>query len=142
TFDFCEASLELRRFVRFKLGDDGPILFRHECLNFVFALHNYPKRNRLNTSCGDTAANFVPKQRADLIADQPVENTPGLLRVYNVLINAPRMFYGGSNRLGCDLIKEHAKDFSFVAVEDFFQMLANRFAFAIRVGREEYALSC
>ena len=77
------------------------------------------------------------KQRADLIADQAVQDAPRLLRVDDLLIDAAGIFDGVLDRLGRDLIEEHAVDFGLVVVENLFQVLANRFAFAIRIGGKQ-----
>ena len=75
-----------------------------------------------------------------MIANQTIKDPARLLRVNNVLIDPAGIFDCGANRLRRDLIKEHSKNLTFVAVEDFFQVLANRFALAVRVSGKEYAL--
>ena len=98
------------------------------------------ERNGLHATGGDSAAHLVPEQRADLIADKTIENAPRLLRINDVLIDPAGFFDGRANRLRRDFIEEDAEDLGLVPVENFFQVLADRFAFTIRVSREKNAI--
>ena len=124
----------------FKFRDDGPILFRHEHLDFALALHDHAQGHSLNASGRNSAPDFIPKQRADLVSHEPVENPARLLRVDDMLVDAARILDGRANRLRRDLIKKDAEHFGLVAVEDFLEVLANRFAFAVRVSGEQNAI--
>ena len=66
-------------------------------------------------------------------------HVPGRVRVDNLLIDSAGVFDSRTNRFRRDFIEEHAKNFGFAAIQNFFQMLANGFAFTIRISREKYA---
>src|SRR5439155_6997854 len=66
-FRFDQTRFELRRLVAFKFRDDRPILLRLECQTLALALHDHSQRDRLHTARGDSATDFVPQQRTDLI---------------------------------------------------------------------------
>ena len=139
--DLHQSGTERRWFAAFELRDNRPIFLRRESQNFALTLHNHAQRYGLHAACGDSPPDLVPKQRADLITDKPVEYPSGLLRIHNVLIDAPGFFHGCPNRLRSDLVEENAEDLAFVVVENLFQVLADRFAFTIRVRSEKDALS-
>ena len=87
-----------------------PILFRLERQNLAFALDDQAQRNGLHAAGGNSAADFVPQQRADLIAHQPIENAPRLLRVDDVLIDPAGIFDGGLIAFGVISLKSTRKD--------------------------------
>ena len=138
--ELYEPRVELWRFVSFEFGDDRPIFFGHECLDFALPVHDHAQRYRLNAARGDSAPHLVPKKRAYLVTHEAVEDAARLLRVDHVLIDASGIFHGRPDRLRSDLIEEDAKHFGIVPVEDFLQMLANRLAFTIRVGGQKDAV--
>jgi hypothetical protein len=76
-----ESRVECGRLARGEVRIDRPIFFFLERLDFAFAFHDQPQSDRLHASGGKAAANFIPQQRRNLIADQAVEHAPGLLRV-------------------------------------------------------------
>ena len=71
----------------FETRCDRPVLFRLERLDFAFTFDDQSQGDRLNAAGGNAAANLVPEQRADLIAHEPVQNAPRLLRIDDVLID-------------------------------------------------------
>ena len=71
---------------------DGPIFFLLERFDLAFALHDQSKGDGLHPSGRKSTANFIPQQRRNLVADQPVEHAPRLLRVYQILVNGAGMF--------------------------------------------------
>ena len=63
---------------------DGPVFFLLERLDFALAFDDQAQGDGLHASGGKTAADFVPKQRRNLIAHEAVEHAAGLLRVDQV----------------------------------------------------------
>src|SRR6185436_5526234 len=95
------------------------------------------ERHGLDATGGDSPAHLVPQQRADLITDEAIQNSARLLSIDNVLIDAAGILDRGFDGLGSDLIKHDAENFGLAATQQLFQVLANRFAFAIRVSSEQ-----
>ena len=124
----------------FELRDNRPIFFRHERGDLTLSLDDHAQGNGLDASGGNTSADLVPKQRAYLVADKPIENAARLLRVNNVFVDAPRLLHGCANRFRGDFIEENAKDFGLVSIENFLEVLADRFTFTIGVGCEKNAI--
>ena len=118
---------------------NGPVFSLLERLDFAVALHDQAQCHGLHASGGEAAADFVPQQRRDLIADDAVEDAAGLLRVYQVTVNLTRMPKGLLHRFLRDLIKGDAVDglavfFLLSAITQLFsQMRGYGFAFAVRV---------
>src|SRR5690349_17135076 len=89
---------------------DCPILFLFERLDFALTLDDQAKGDSLYASSGKAAADFVPEQRRNLIADQSVEHTPCLLRIDQMLINIAWMFKRFLYRPLRNLVERHAPD--------------------------------
>jgi hypothetical protein len=68
-------------------GIDGPILVRDERPDLPLAFDHQPDRDGLDAACGQASCDFLPEQRRDLVADDAVEDAPGLLGVDAVLID-------------------------------------------------------
>ena len=71
----------------FQLCGDGPIFFGLEAENFAFALDDHAQSDSLNAAGGNSSADLVPEQRADLITDEAVQDSARLLRIDDVLID-------------------------------------------------------
>ena len=61
-----------------------------EGADLALALHDHAQRHGLHAAGGETAAHFVPEQRRDLVAHQPVEHAARLLRVHQVACSPAR----------------------------------------------------
>ena len=88
---FDEPGVENRRLGGGEIGGNGPVLFLLELADFAFPFHYQPQGNGLNAPGGESPLDLVPKNRADLITDQPVEHAAGLLRVHAIGVNGPGM---------------------------------------------------
>ena len=55
-----------------------------EGADLALALDDQPQRDRLHASRGKPAPHLVPQQRRDLVAHQPVQHAPRLLRIHQV----------------------------------------------------------
>ena len=86
-----EPGLERRRIVGFELRVERPVFLGAERLALLLALDDDPQRDRLHPSGADAALDLLPEQRADLVADQPVEHAARLLGVEQMLIELARM---------------------------------------------------
>src|SRR5579863_2939 len=82
-----EAGVESGRLAGGEVRIDGPVFDLLERLDFAFTFDNQAKRDGLDASGGNAAPDFVPEERGNLIADEPVEHTAGLLGVDQILID-------------------------------------------------------
>ena len=127
----------------------GPILLLLECFDFTLALDDQSQGDGLHSPGGKTAANFVPKQRRNLVTDEAVQNPAGLLCVDQVLVDVAgmleRFLYGAL----CNLVEGDPADAlaTFVPLFLLFlflgavaqllsQMRGNRLTLAVRVRRQ------
>ena len=148
-----KSRVECRRLAGGQVRVDRPIFFFLERFDFAFALHNQSQRDGLHASSGKPAANFIPQQRRNLVAHQPIEHAPRLLRIYQILVDRARMFERRLHRTLGNFVERNAlnarrrvryllsSSFSLFfacpfAVEFKRQMRRNRFAFAVRVRRQ------
>ena len=126
-----------------------PIFFLLERLDFAFTLNDETQCNRLHPAGGQTTPNLVPEQRRNLIAHQPIENAPGLLRIHEILVDVTRMLESFTDGTLRDLVKSDAANaLRFIALlfflfllpvgfaQFFRQVGSDGFSFAIRIGRE------
>src|SRR5690606_10338446 len=71
-----------RRWLRRRaLAVDGPILLGHEPGDLDLAVADDAHRHRLHAASRKPAPNLLPQKRADLVADQAIEDPPRLLSV-------------------------------------------------------------
>ena len=131
-----ELGFELRRLLAGERREQVPVFLRHELRNFLLAIANQLQRDRLHAARAQAAADLVPQQRADLVADEPIEHAPRLLRIDHLQIDRARMLHRFLHRLLGDLVEHQAVDLFLLRPELFGQMPADRFAFAIGVGRD------
>src|SRR5439155_1465753 len=89
--DAKEAGAERRWILPFEAGRDRPIFFRLKGLDLALALTDDAHRHRLHASSREAAADLFPQYRADLIADEAVENASRLLCFIEVAIELLRM---------------------------------------------------
>ena len=84
------------------------------------------------------APDLVPEQRADLVADQPVEHAARLLRVDHLLVDLRRLLERREHTLLGDLVEHQAADLLAIARAELLgEMPADRFALAVGVGRDK-----
>ena len=115
---------------------DRPIFARIEGLDFPFPVHDQLHGDRLHAPGGETAANFGPQQRRDLVPDEPVQNTPGLLRVDAIHIDR----VGRLDRLDGRSLGDFVEldTFGILELEELREVPGDRLALAVGVGCEEY----
>ena len=103
-----ETRVEGRRLAGSEVGINRPVFFLLERLDLAFALDDQTQCDGLHASGGETSTDFVPEQRRNLIANQAVENTAGLLRVDQILIDGARMFERCLHGALGDFVEGHA----------------------------------
>lgn len=101
----------------FKRSADRPVFFRNECLNFSLPVAENFQGSGLNSSGAEPPSDFSPEKRTDLIAYQPVENTPRLLCVHQSAVDFPRFFHGFFYRVFRDFIEFHTAYRIFIDAE-------------------------
>src|SRR5256712_635076 len=115
--------------------EDVPVLFGHEPLDLALAIAHQLQGDRLDAAGAETAAHLVPEQRTELVADESIEHAACALRVDHLLVDDARLLDRGLNRLLRDLVERQAVNLALASAELLRQMPADRFAFAIGVGR-------
>ena len=127
-----------------QLRFERPVLNRFECRDLALAFDDQSHSNSLHAARGESPANLVPQQRRYLIADEAVEHTACLLRIYEILVDVAGVLERVLHGLLRDLIKGDAAN-----LLPFFgggsqlnsQVRSDRFAFAVRVRRKEDFIS-
>src|SRR5216684_5119839 len=70
-----------------QVGLDRPVLLAEEALDLPLAVDDHPQRHRLYAAGRESAPHLLPEQRADLVADEAVEDASGLLGVNERLVD-------------------------------------------------------
>src|SRR5262245_32876158 len=98
---------------RREYADYFPEFFGYKCLDLAFSFYDQPYRDALHATGTEASSHLAPQNRANLIAHDTIENSPGLLGVNLILIDLVRILKRFLNgRLG-DLIENHASGFGF-----------------------------
>ena len=135
--EFCRYLSALRSFKR---RFYRPVFLRNESLYLRFSFDDYSRRNRLNSSCGKSAANGFPKVRTDFVAHYSVKNSSCLLRVYKVHIYCARMLHSGKHRFLCYIIEGYSVRFFRLYAENRCKMPRYSFSLAVGIGCEVYLI--
>src|SRR5262249_27126742 len=144
-----EACIKGRRFGPCKMRVNGPVFLFLERLDLALALYDQSKSHGLHAPSRKPPANFVPKQRGNLISDDPVEHTARLLRIDQVPIDFTRPLKSFFHRALGNFIESDAADalmpvflalFLFLlalgSVAEFFcEVRGNGLAFPVGIGR-------
>ena len=85
-----------------------PIFLRHEGLDLILALCDDSRCYRLNSSCGKTALNALPKKLGKVKSDESVENSSCLLRVNKLFIYSTGGFDSFLYRTLCYFVKGYS----------------------------------
>ena len=138
-FYLVKFRVEFRRQGGGEIRDDRPVFGLNECFDLAFAFDDEANSDCLHAAGGEFAADRFPKDRRNLVTDQPVENSASLLGVDEILVYLLRFLERILDRVLRDLIEHHAIDTgmsAFFRNDLFGQMLADRLALAVRVGCE------
>ena len=111
-----------------------PVFLWLERANFVFPVNHQPGGDGLNAACGQTPPYLLPQQRGKLIAHDPVQNTPRLLGVNQIIVDIPGVADGLLDHLLGDFVKGHTLRLPVGEVQQLFQMPRNGLALPVRVG--------
>ena len=85
--ELAELGFEDGRRAGIQHGVDGPVFLGDEGADFLFALDDQAQRDSLHASGGKAAADFIPEQRRNFVADDAIEDAAGLLRVHQMLVH-------------------------------------------------------
>ena len=119
---------------------DAPVLDRVERVDLALALDDQPHGDRLHPPGRQARLHALPQQRRDLVADQPVEDSPGLLGVEQVRVDPARVGEGVEDGVAGDLGECHAGGPGGVLAEQDGHVVGDRLALAIEVGCEHEAV--
>ena len=117
-------------------GIQGPVLLRLEIFDLPIPVIHHPGGNRLDPACGQAPLDLLPQQGAQLIAHQPVQNTPGLLGVHQVLVDVPGAFNALAHHVFGDLVEGDPLRFLVRQIQQALEMPADGLSLAVRVGCE------
>ena len=131
-----QPGIELRRKAGRQTRRDVPVLLHLEGVDGRLAVADELQGDGLHPARAQPPLHLVPQERAQLVADQPVEHPPGLLGVDHALIDLPDAVQRGRHGGPRDLVEHEAADL-LLGSHLAHQMPADRFAFSIRVGRDE-----
>ena len=112
---------------------NAPVFLRLKCLDLLLAVHDQTHGNRLHTSGRQSALDLLPKERAELIADQTIQDAPCLLRIHQINVDLVRIRHARLHAGLGDLVERHAVIRIHVQVQHLCQMPRNRFSLAVRV---------
>ena len=133
-FKFLTARGREQRF-------NGPILAVVKGLDLLLALNNDAQANGLDTTCRARAGQFTPQNRRKIKAHKIVQRAACQISFHKRLIDLTRIFHRFGYSCFGDRIENDAANGrvfldGFALGQGFLQMPADRFALAIRVGRE------
>src|SRR6185369_13114163 len=105
------------------------------------ALADHAQRGALHAAGRSSRqSRLLPQQRRQVETDEIVKRTPRLLRVHEILRNAARLRDRFADGVARDLVEHHAMHVLAVEYVELLQQLdqvpGDRFALAVRVGRE------
>ena len=123
-----------------EVGVQRPIFLRLEVFDLPVPVIHHSGGNRLDPSCGQAPLDLLPQQGTELIAHQPVQNTPGLLGVHQILVDVPGMFNALPHHILRDLIECDTVRLFIRQIQKAFQMPADGLALAVRVGCEVHGI--
>ena len=117
-----------------------PVFARNETLDLKLAVADEPQRHRLDPARRSRARQFAPQHRREREADEVIERAAGEIRIDQGMVDVARPLHRIGHRLLGDGIEHHPLD-ALVRnrtplLEGFEHMPGDRFAFAVRVGRQ------
>ena len=125
------------------VGIYRPILLRPKRLNLALAFNDQAQRNRLHTACRFGPRQFAPQDRRKRKSNQIIKRAAGKIRLDQIDIQLARFGHRFqnccfSNRIKCDALNILWQ--RFFLRKNFLHVPADRFAFAVRVGRKDQAV--
>ena len=104
-YQFGGKHLAGRRGGEFRI--DRPVFLRNKCPNLIFPIDYQTHGNRLHTTGGQSAADFFPQERAELITHQTVQNPACLLGIDQIQIDLVGIAHTCLNAAAGDLVEFH-----------------------------------
>ena len=148
-FQFCLLAVlpvipggegQLFHVIAGEVGVQRPVFLRLEILDLPLPIIHHSGGNRLDPSCGQAPLDLLPQQGTELIAHQPVQNTPGLLGIHQILVNVSGMLNALTHHVLRDLIEGDPLCFLVRQIQQAFQVPADGLALAVRVGCEVHGI--
>ena len=120
--------------------NERPVFLAFEGLDFEFAVADEAQCHRLHTAGRARSGELAPQNRREIEADEIIESAARQIGVDQRLIDLARIAQGGQHGILGDRVEGHALDRNALqnalVVQRFQDVPGDRFAFAIRVGRE------
>ena len=129
-------ELRVEGFALLQLRDQVPVLRRDERHALAFALDNHAGGHGLDAAGGQARHDLLPQHRRDFVAVEAVEDAAGFLRVDEVHVQLAGVFGGFADGGFGDLVEHHALH-RHLRLQGFQKVPGDRFAFAVRVSREQ-----
>ena len=123
-----------------EVGVQRPVFLRLEILDLPLPVIHHSGGNRLDPSCGQAPLDLLPQQGTELIAHQPVQNTPGLLGIHQILVDVPGIFDALADHVLRDLIEGDPLCFLVRQIQQALEVPADSLALAVRVGCEVHGI--
>ena len=123
-----------------EVGVQRPVFLRLEILDLPLPVIHHSGGNRLDPSCGQAPLDLLPQQGTELIAHQPVQNTPGLLGIHQILVDVPGMLNALTHHVLRDLIEGDPLCFLVRQIQQALEVPADSLALAVRVGCEVHGI--
>ena len=82
-----------------------PVFRRNKRSYFSLFIDDYAKSDRLNAPRRQTVLNSLAKKGAELITDEPVQNSSRLLRIDEVIVDFSRIFQSLFNGFFADFVE-------------------------------------
>jgi hypothetical protein len=134
--DLGQARQERRRRCALEPRLDRPVLLGHEGADLALALADDANRDRLHAPGREAAPHLLPQERRELIADEAVEDAPGLLRLEPVLVDRNRVADALEHGLLRDLVEQDAVDVALARAEPLRDVPGDGLTLAVGVGGE------
>jgi len=127
---------ERRRQGGLQLGGEHPVFLFLERADLALAVHDESQGDRLDAPRRQPPPDLSPQERADLVADQPIEDAPRVLRLDQVLVNPARRLERLADGVAGDLVEHDPEDLVVGRLDFLENVLADRLALAVGVCRE------
>ena len=122
-------------------GVEAPIFLADEGPDLLLTVDDDPHRGGLDPSSGQALTDLLPQEGAELVAHNPVQDPPGLLRVDQVHIQLPGLGHPlGHSGFG-DFIEGHPVVLVSIGPEKTGEMPGDGLSFPVGVGGEDDAVA-
>ena len=124
----------------FHIGDDRPIFLRAKSLDLALAVHDQAQRHRLHPARRFRPGQLAPEHRRQRKANQIIQRPPRAIGIDQIHVEFARPRHRFGHRCFGDRVEGDALDQfgeRLFVRQHFLHMPADRFAFAVRVGRED-----